>query len=264
VIELSQGAAPGTGARRSTIALSAGFGLGPLFTGLLAQYAPAPTILPYVLHVAVLGGMLAIVWRAPDTGGQAAPGRLIRIELDRAGWWQFARGVAPMAPFVFGFPAIVIAALPGMLAGSLGSAPMAYTGLLCAITLAAGVIAQPVTRRFEPALAARLGLLAGAGGIALGAFAVASQTSALLLVVAPILGVAYGVCMTAGLFLVQRLARPEARGGVTGLYYVLTYIGFAAPYLLALATRITTPPVALGVTAGLSAAAALVLPRSAA
>jgi hypothetical protein len=95
----------------------------------------------------------------------------------------------------------------------------------------------------------------------LGALAVARQISALLLVVAPILGAGYGVAMTGGFQAVQRLARPDARGGITGLYYVLTYVGFAAPYLLALAARVTAPPVALAVTAGLAVAAALALPR---
>lgn len=269
VIELSRDAAPGAGARRATIALSAGFGCGPLLSGLLAQYAPAPTVLPFAIHVAVLGGVLVLVRRAPDTGGagqRAAvdlPGRpVFRIELDRAGWLRFARAIAPMAPFVFGFPAIVLAALPGMLGGSLGRAPMAYTGALAAVTLAASVLAQPLTRRFAPETAARLGIIAGAVGIALGTFAVASQTPVVLIVVAPILGAAYGVCMTAGLHMVQQLARPDARGGITGLYYVLTYIGFAAPYLLALATRVTTPAVALGVTTALAAVVALTLPRS--
>jgi len=268
VIELSRDAAPGAGARRATIAMSAGFGFGPLISGLLTQYAPAPTVLPFAIHVAVLGAMLAAVRRAPDTGGageRSAAGSdrpLLRIELDRAGWLRFARAVAPMAPFVFGFPAIVIAALPSMLGGSLGRAPMAYTGVLCAATLAAGVLAQPITRRFAPETAARLGMIAGTIGIALGTLAVASQASAVLLVVAPILGAAYGVCMTAGLHQVQRLARPDARGGITGLYYVLTYVGFAAPYLLALATRITTPAVALGVTTALAALVAATLPRA--
>jgi hypothetical protein len=167
-----------------------------------------------------------------------------------------------MAPFVFAFPVIAFAALPSMLAGSLGTAPMAYTGVLCVVTLAAGVIAQPITRRFEPTTAARLGLIAGAAGLALGTYAVASQTSVLLLVVAPLLGAAYGVCMTAGFHAVQRLARPDARGGITGLYYVMTYLGFAAPYLLALATRITSPTMALGATAAAAAVVALTLPRS--
>jgi hypothetical protein len=268
VIELSRDAAAGAGARRATIALSAGFGCGPLISGLLSQYAPGPTVLSFAIHVAVLGGMLVLVRRAPDTGGTGrraaadSPGRpLFRIELDRAGWRRFARAVAPMAPFVFGFPAIVLAVLPGMLGGSLGGSPMAYTGVLSALTLAAGVLVQPFTRRFPPEAAARFGLIAGAIGIALGAFAVSSQMSVVLLVVAPILGAAYGVCMTAGLQMVQRLARPDARGGITGLYYVLTYIGFAMPYLLALATRITTPAVALGVTAALAAVVALTVPR---
>jgi MFS family permease len=138
---------------------------------------------------------------------------------------------------------------------------MAYTGLLAAATLGAGVLVQPVTRRFEPVRTARAGLLVGAAGVALGAVAVASQTSALLLVVAPVLGAGYGASMTGGFQAVQRLARPDARGGITGLYYVLTYVGFAAPYLLALATRVAAPSTALAVTAGLAVAAALVLPR---
>jgi MFS family permease len=268
VLELSHDAAPGAGARRATIALSAGFGIGPLISGLLAQYAPAPTVLPFAIHVAVLGSALVIARRVPDSSGAAGRAAvdsrrpLFRIELDRAGWLRFARAVAPMAPFVFAFPVIAFAALPSMLGGSLGRAPMAYTGVLCVITLAAGVIAQPITRRFEPESAARLGLVAGAAGLALGTFAVSSHRPGVLVVVAPILGAAYGVCMTAGLHSVQRLARPDARGGITGLYYVMTYIGFSAPYLLALATRMTSPAVALGVTTAAVAAVALTLPRS--
>jgi MFS family permease len=260
VVELSHDAAPGAGARRATIALSAGFGLGALVAGAVAQYGPAPTLLPFAIHVALLGGLLIVARGVPDTGDRAPPGRLLRIELDCAGWRSFARRVVPMAPFVFGFPAIAVAALPGMLAGALGEAPVAYTGLLVGLTLGAGVVVQPVTRRLEPATAARLGLLVGAAGVLLGALAVAWQVPALLLVVAPILGAAYGTAMTGGFQTVQQLARPDARGGITGLYYVLAYVGFAAPYLLALVARIAAPPIALAVTAGLAVAAALALP----
>ncbi|HEX7842726.1 MAG TPA: MFS transporter [Kofleriaceae bacterium] len=261
VVDLSRDAALGAGARRATIALSAGFGTGPLTTGVLAQYAPAPTVLPFAIHVALLATVLAVTWRARDVSDRVSAGPLVRIDLDRAGWRGFVRGVVPMAPFVFGFPAIVLAALPTMLAGALGGAPMAYTGLLAAVTLGAGVLVQPVTRRFDPVTASRAGLLIGAAGVFLGAVAVASQTSALLLVVAPILGAGYGAAMTGGFQTVQRLARPDARGGITGLYYVLTYLGFAAPYLLAHAGRVAAPSTALAVTGGLAALAALVLSR---
>ena len=264
LIELSSDAAS-AGPRRATIALSAGFGLGPLVTGVLAQYAPEPTRLPFALHLVVLGIALVVARQAPDAGATAsadAPAAkrpLIRIELERAAWSSFLRGVAVMAPFVFGFPAIAFAALPSMLGGALGPAPLVYTGALCAITLAAGVVAQPITRRFAPMIAARVGLVTGTVGLLLGALAVARHMPALLLIVAPLLGAAYGVCMTAGIQSVQRLARPEARGGVMGLFYLLTYLGFAAPYLLALATRVVSPPLALEVVAGWSLFTALAI-----
>ncbi|HEY6179770.1 MAG TPA: hypothetical protein VIX73_35190, partial [Kofleriaceae bacterium] len=73
----------------------------------------------------------------------------------------------------------------------------------------------------------------------------------------------YGMAMTGGFQVVQRLARPEARGGVTGLYYVLCYVGFAAPYLLALATRAIAPELALAATAAIALAAAVGLRRPA-
>jgi len=263
LIELSGEAAAGAGARRATIALSSGFGLGPLVTGVLAQYAPFPTLVPFALHVAVLLGVLLIARNTPDLGEYRRVERstraLVRIELAADGWSRFLRGVAPMAPFVFGFPAIAFATLPSLLGNALGPAPLVYTGALCALTLGAGVLAQPITRRFAPALAVRLGLAVGAGGTLLGAFAVVARNSAALLIAAPLLGAAYGVCMTAGIQCVQRLAPPAARGGVMGLYYVLTYVGFSVPYLLALAARSVAPASALEAVACVSLGVALLI-----
>jgi hypothetical protein len=261
---MSRDAAMGVGARRATIALSCGFGFGPLFSGVVAQYAPAPTIVPFAAHVALLGGMLAIARGARETvepAAGAARRPLLRIELDGAGWRRFARGVVPMAPFVFALPTIPTASMPGMLDRALGGAPIAYVGILCVMTLFAGVGAQPLTRRLPPALGARLGLVVGAAGVALGATAVATQTSVLLLAVAPIMGAAYGMCMTAGLQIVQRLALPEARGGITGLYYVLTYVGFASPWLLAVANRTIAPASSQWLTAAVTVVVAAALPR---
>jgi hypothetical protein len=142
-------------------------------------------------------------------------------------------------------------------AGALGSAPIAFIGLLAAVCLASGVLAQPVTRRYEPALAARVGLAIGAAGCALGAAAVAWHLVPLLLAIAAILGAGYGVTMTAGLRRVQMISRPETRGGLTGVYYVLTYLGFAAPWLLALATRTIAAPASLLIVAALAVLAAI-------
>ncbi|MFI6603141.1 MFS transporter [Nonomuraea sp. NPDC050536] len=44
---------PADGPRRITIAMTIGFGLGPLAAGTLAQWAPWPTALPYLPHLAI-------------------------------------------------------------------------------------------------------------------------------------------------------------------------------------------------------------------
>ena len=53
--ELSSASGDGAGGRRAAFAMTAGFSLGPLTSGLLGQYGPAPTVLPYLLHVVLVG-----------------------------------------------------------------------------------------------------------------------------------------------------------------------------------------------------------------
>jgi MFS family permease len=120
LLELSTGTAPGAGARRATLALSAGFGFGPLLSGLLAQYAPHPTLLPYVAHLIVSSVAIGLALRVPAPArAPARPGPLLRIGLDGSNCGPFLRGVVWMAPFVFAFPAIAFATLPVLAGGKL-------------------------------------------------------------------------------------------------------------------------------------------------
>src|SRR3546814_6210749 len=66
VKELSAHDPPGTGARRATLALSAGFGSGPLVAGIGGQWLPFPTVVPYVPHLVLMVLVLAIAWNAPE------------------------------------------------------------------------------------------------------------------------------------------------------------------------------------------------------
>jgi len=261
LLELSAGAAPGAGARRATLALSAGFGFGPLLSGLLAQYAPHPTVLPYGVHLVTTAFVFVLALRAPAPPRAATrPGPLLRIGLDSTNRRPFIQGVVWMAPFVFAFPAIAFATLPSLSGGKLQPS---YVGALAGLTLAVGMLAQPFTRRIAPTAAARVGLIVGAAGIVLGAGAVAWHATPLLLAAAALLGGAYGACMTSGLRIVETLSRPETRAGLAGLYYVLTYVGFGTPLGLALAVRKMTPTATLLAVAALAlvAAAALRAPQ---
>jgi MFS family permease len=59
--------ATASGARRVTVAMTAGFGLGPLVAGVLAQWAPAPTVLPYVPHLVLAAVAFGPALRASET-----------------------------------------------------------------------------------------------------------------------------------------------------------------------------------------------------
>ncbi len=51
---------------------------------------------------------------------------------------------------------------------------------------------------------------------------------------AVVLGTGYGCCLVSGLLQTQRIAAPGELAGLTAVYYALTYVGFAAPVVLAL------------------------------
>ena len=79
-----------------------------------------------------------------------------------------------------------------------------------------------------------------------------------------VLGAGYGCCLVAGLLQTQRIAAPGELGGLTAVYYALTYLGFAAPVVLALLAALLPYWVLLLGAAGLAAltlAVALGAPR---
>jgi MFS family permease len=236
VTELS---APGLGARRSAAALSLGFGIGPLLAGVLAQWLPLPTELPYIVHLALMAGAVALAWRVPET----APATR---RTERSQWVprpaisrHFLLGVVPWAPWVFGTVAISIATLPALLANHSGGAistPVAFSGLVGGLTLPLGALVQPIARRFDQASHLHgpvAGLLLASLGLAGTAVVAWRPDIPLVLAAAVALGTGYGILMVTGLARVELLAEQHEFAGLVSIFYALAYLGFAAPYLVA-------------------------------
>jgi hypothetical protein len=241
-----QAADPGAGARRAALALSAGFGVGPLLAGLLAQLAPLPLELPYLVHIVLTVAVIAAVARVPETRvpGPAAPRLNLRVHLPS----RFRRVVVPMGPWVFGSPSVAFAVQPAVLGPQLGRFALMHATLLTAVTLGTGMAVQPWARRLDrrsPVLAARIGLATTVVGILLAAGAAALGSPALSVPASVVLGAGYGLSLVAGLLEVQRMAAPEHLGGLTAVYYSLTYVGFLIPVLLAALTGLAGYPVLL-------------------
>ncbi len=249
---------PEAGARRAAVALSAGFGLGPLVAGLLAQGAPDPLLVAYLPHLAVVALVLVPGLRAPETviGARSgsAPARSILVA--SAGSRRFLGVVAPSAPWVFLAPSVAFAALPALIAADLGHFQVGFAALTAALTLAVGVAVQPFARRLARVNPGR-GLLAGVGaalaGLALAALAVQQVSWPLAVPADMLLGAGYGLCLVSGLLEVQGLAAPGELASLTAIFYALTYVGFAAPIVIATLQQAMRAPYVLLAGAGLAA-----------
>jgi MFS family permease len=253
-----------TAARRAAVAMTAGFALGPLVAGLLAQWAPAPTVVPYLPHIAVMAVVLLLLRQAPET---VTAGHRPALRRPPPGLHstRFRTVVAPMAPWVFAAPAIAFALLPSVVGAGHATDGIALTATITALCALAGVLIQPLARRLDTRSrrnrAAITGLLVLAAGLVLGAVTAQAQQVWLLVPCAIVLGSAYGLCLVAGLVEIHRLADDRTLAGLTATYYALTYLGFAAPYLIVLAAQVASYAILLTVAAALALGTAALITR---
>jgi predicted MFS family arabinose efflux permease len=252
------------GARRAAIALSAGFGFGPVIAGVIAQWAPDPLLTAYVPHLLVMGLVLVAISRVPET--VRSEHRATRVagmlRVAAAGHPRFLAVVTPLAPWVFTAPSISFAVLPGLVAAHTHGYAIAFSALSAGVTLGFGVLVQPLARRLDAvddARGAAAGLTAIVAGLLVGAVAAHEGSWPAVLVAATALGSGYGLCLVSGLLEVQRIAPPEQLAGLTAVFYALTYVGFAAPIVLAELAHETTYTVLLLGAAVLALATLLIV-----
>ncbi|WP_235915515.1 MFS transporter [Puerhibacterium puerhi] len=245
----------GAGARRPSLTLTLGFGVGAAVTGALAQWGPEPARLPYGLHVLLSLAALVLLLAAPETLGAArrAAGPWWQdLRVPAAGHRRFVGLVVPAAPWIFGAAGVAYAVMPAVAAPRLGDATTGYATLLTVLTLGCGAIVQPFVARLEARSGGRalpVGMLLMTAGTALAAVASLAGEPLLALGVAVVLGCGYGVTVVAGLAHVQAIATPHDLAGLTGVYYSLAYTGFLLPTVLAALLPVAPYPASLAVVA---------------
>lgn len=249
----ASGRSRAAGARRASLALIAGFGVGAGVAGAMAQWGPLPETLPYLVHLAVAASVLFAVSGCADVRPAGSPAATsLRLRVPSMRHPRFRRLVLPMAPWVFGTAGVAYAIVPQSMATRVGHWALLYATVLTVVTLGSGVLIQPVARRLDHAHRPRAivtAMVTVSAGIAVAAVAVTLRSPWWGAVAAVVLGAAYGVALVAGLVEVQRMSRPEDRAALTGVYYALSYVGFLLPTVVAVAGRWLTTPVELGILA---------------
>ena len=229
----------GLSVRRSALALTGGFGLGPVVAAGLAQWVSDPLVVPYLPHLVIGAAAAAVLAGTPEGAASRSSARVRPVATERR--WppaavrtrQFWLAVAPGSPLVFGSVALAIVVLPEEVT-SAGTLSAGFAGLMTVLSFAAGVAVQPFARRLRDMLTGVVaGLVCAAAGCAVGIAAVASADRVLAGVAAVFLGLAYGLCLVSGLRQAEHMASPDERGAVIACYYAVAYLGFAVPYLAA-------------------------------
>ena len=236
----SSGPGNGLSVRRSALALTAGFGLGPVVAAVLAQWAGDPLVVPYLPHLVIGTAAAVVLAGTPEGVTSRSPARVrSRVPAAATRHWppaavrtrRFWLAVAPGSPLVFGSVALAIVVLPEEVT-SARTLLAGFAGLLTALSFAAGVAVQSFARRLRDMLAGTVaGLGCAAAGCAVGIAAVSTAGRVLAGVAAVLLGLAYGLCLVSGLRQAEHMAGPDERGAVIACYYALAYLGFAVPYL---------------------------------
>ena len=224
---------PSASRRASLVATAAnmgGLGLGPLISGLFAQYAPDPTVLVFEVYLVILAAAGLFLFFVPETvSPRHRPTlRFARLGIPELGRSEFvAAGVAAFSAFaVLG---LFTALAPTFLGDVLHEDSHAVQGAVVFLLMAVGTVTQLLLSRFS----SRRVMLAGLGlflaALALIVAALSQAALALFLAGTVVGGVAVGAVFLGSLATANRLAPPGQRGQVVSAYFVLCYCGLAVP-----------------------------------
>ncbi len=250
---------PGAGARRATMSMTLGFALGALTAGILAEWGPAPGQTPYIVHAVLSAISLAGILRVTETR------RNDHLNVKGTFWSdvlvptakhpRFILAVLPTAPWVFGCAGVAYAIMPSLIQKDV-SAPTAFTALVTALALIVGFTIQQFSARYTSPSDTRgqqLGLAVTFVGMILATVTAIRPSMAMVVVVAVVLGLGYGMCLISGLTELQRLATPDDLGGLTAIFYTVSYVGFFFPMILRALSNSLSYPQMLGFGAVMAA-----------
>ena len=242
------GSAGGRADAVSTAANLGGIGLGPLLAGLLAQYAPDPLHLSYlVVEGLMLAALLAltlvpetVAW--PQDRPAYRPQRVSVPPAHRPAFWAACSTGAVMFA-VFG---LFTSLAPSFLAGTLHERSHALAGITAFAVFGAAALSQILLARLPLRRLLGIGIALLAIGLAGVTVAVWVASLALLLVGGVLAGAGAGATFKGTVVTVIGIAPERARGEVLAGLFLAAYLGLAAPVIgLGIATQYLSAPDAL-------------------
>ncbi|MBB5939756.1 MFS transporter [Streptomyces zagrosensis] len=215
----------------ATAANMGGLGCGPLLAGALAQYAPWPLRLPFLVHLALVIAAFIVCWALPET--VTPPTSRPRLRPQGMGVPPEARAVfvpSALAAFAaFALMGLFTAVAPSFASQTLGVRNLAVTGAVVFTVFAASVAGQTLMPRLGVRRALPTGCLTLVVGLVLVALSLLAHSLLLLVAGAVAGGLGQGMAFRGALTAVSDAAPPEHRGRTISGFFVVAYGGISLP-----------------------------------
>jgi len=210
-----------------------GLGLGPVVAGVLADYAPYPLVLPYLLHVALVA-LAAVALMVVPEPIERRPGP-VRLRVQRLGVPEEVRSTFVRAA-VAGFAGFAVlgfftAVSPLFLGEVLHETRHLVTGLTVFTLLGSATVGQVASARLSERTSLLGGCLALAAGTVVVAVGLVAALLPVVLVGAVVAGLGQGASFRAGLQAVTGAAPADRRSEVSSTFFFVLYVAISIPVI---------------------------------
>ena len=207
--------------------------VGPLSAGLLAQFAPSPLVLPYVIFGGVLVVLALLIAFAPETAGRPDPQQAWRpqrvaIPAHARGTFFAAMGAAAAAFAVYG---VFNSLMPGFLAGTMHETSYAVAGAVAFSAFAAGAVAQIALGTASIATTLKVSVPVLFAGLALFTVGMWLPSLPVFVIGGIVTGAGGGLVFRGSLAAAASTAPPESRAEALAGFFLGAYIGLSVPVI---------------------------------
>ncbi len=235
LVDLQPGGRAGLAAAVNAAAPPAGLAAGALLSGALVQHAPAPTTLVYAVLAVVFVLLLVSVALLPEPVSRragAVASLRPRVTVPAAAR-PALRAAAPVLISTWAVGGLVLSLGPSLAAGVLGVHDHLVGGLVVTAMTGCSAVASLGVRQREPRATMVGGSLVLAVGVAVVLVALGTGSLAVFFVSLAVTGVGFGTAFVGAFGSVASLAGPHQRAELFAALYVLSYVAFGLPAVLA-------------------------------
>ncbi len=219
----------------NSVAPLLGMALGGMGCGLLAEFAPAPLHLTYWLLLVLFAMQAVFVWRLPESvtrqsGAWASLRPTLHVPVQaRATLWR----VLPLNTATWALGGFYASLAPSLVRTATGSTSNLIGGATVAALTVTGALMIYTLRNQAATKALQLGASSLPVGVGLILLGVRSASLPLFFLGTLVAGCGFGAGFLGAVRSLVPLALPHERAGLMSAYYVLSYLAFCLPALLA-------------------------------